>query len=466
MAGIASIPEREASLEQTLRSIAPQVDRVSVSLNGYDRWPAFLDDLPNVTAVVRPVNGGDAEKFSEVDDWDGVVVTCDDDLLYPPDYVASLLAGMKRHGSDAIVGFHGGTTSGWNGRASAATDKVIRCLDALEADDSDVNVIGTGAMAFDARRVPIWRDLFRHPNMADVHLACHAHRFGLRMVALAHKEGWLRDICPDDSPMIYASNKEQDRSSRDTRANRRAELGRVNWSAPLSRPRVRVSIATCDRPDLLLALLRDLEREAQWVDLEVSVYEDASTGYAEARAVAANNGWSWYRFPQRLGKRKHWKLVSRELADCRAATADWFVFLPDDVRLVRHALARSVDTWERLEEPSTLTLWRLKDHEGQPNWTGLLPVDRGEAFEVFHVDGIYLCRRATLEAVGYRVPGFPLKPDVTFTSSGVGRGMSLYLHRTGRRMYRVARSLALPVTGAASVMNPDVRDRRFPGVCL
>ena len=211
MAGIASVPEREQSLERTLRSIAPQVDRVSLSLNGYKRWPSFLDEFPNVRAVVRDVNGGDAEKFAEVDDWDGIVVTCDDDLLYPPDYVARLLEGLDRHGHDKLVGFHGGTTLGWNGKHSAATEKVIRCLGDLDQDDTDVNVLGTGTLAFDARYVPVWRDVFRYPNMADVHLACHARTFGIPMVAL-RSPGGLADRHlsrgrPEDLPVEQGTRR-------------------------------------------------------------------------------------------------------------------------------------------------------------------------------------------------------------------------------------------------------------------
>lgn len=468
MAGIASVPERVGSLEQTVRSLAPQVDRVFVSLNGYTSWPEFIDELTNVRAVVRDENGGDAEKFAEVDDWPGIVLTCDDDLLYPPDYADVLVAGLERHGLDTLVGFHGGTTAGWNGSHTAASVKRIRCLGDLAADDPDVNVLGTGALAFHADHVPIWRDLFWHPNMADVHLACHAHAFGLRMVALAHRAGWIQNILSAGQTGIYEANKAGDGSARDTRAARKAELDRVDWLAAPVRPRVRVSIATCERPELLDDLLTDLEIVMRRLDIHVAVYEDPSDAdYRAPRARVERNGWSWHRFDERLGKARHHELVTREMADCEASDAEWFVFLPDDVRLIRHAIPRAITTWSRLADPSTLTLWRLKDHEGQPNWTGLLPEQRDHAFEVFHVDGIYLCRRETLEFLGYRCPPLPrrYRPGRA-TSSGVGRSMSLTLHDAGRRMYRVAKSLAIPVQGAPSVMNPNVRDRRYPGVVL
>lgn len=469
MAGIASVPERERLLEQTLRSIAPQVDRVFVSLNGYTSWPGFVDELPNVFGTVRDTrNGGDAEKFADVDEWDGIVVTCDDDLVYPAGYVDALVDGLERYGG-AIVGFHGGKTLGWNGKHVAATHKQIRCLGALAEDDTDVNVLGTGALAYDTRKVPVWRGVFRSPNMADVHLACHARAFGIQMVALAHPAGWIRNILPGGTTGIYEANRDGDGSARDTRARRRAELDRHDWTAAgPPRPRVRVSVATCERPDLLDDLLVDLEREAAWLDLHVAVYDDASAAdYRAARARVERNGWEWHRTAERLGKQRHCDLVSMEMAGCESSAADWFVFLPDDVRLVRHAIPRAIDTWNRLDDPATLTLWRLRDHEGTPNWTGLLPVERDDGWEVFHVDGLYLCRRDTLDMLGYRCPALPRRWRAgRSSSSGVGRAMSTTLHDAGRRMYRVAASLAVPVPGVPSVMNPDVRDRRYPGVAL
>jgi hypothetical protein len=463
LAGIASVPERSASLELAVASLGPQVDRLAISLNGYDDVPAFLSGYPHALVFVRGGgNGGDAEKFAAVDDWDGIVVTCDDDLIYPADYVKRIRSGLDLYGPGVIVGFHGGKTLGWNGAHKAATHKAIRCLDDLGADDTDVNVLGTGVIGFRPSEVPLWRDVFRSPNMADVHLACHAHRFEIPMVALEHRAGWLRDVQPVGTPSIYESNRAADGSERDTRVARKAALDSIDWSEPARRPQVHVAIATCGRPHLLPILLDDLEREGRYVDLEVTVYEDPSDcDYGAALQIVDDNGWAWHRFDERLGRKRHGQLVARELADCRDSAAGWFVFLPDDVRLSRHAIPRAIETWRHLDDPATLTLWRLRDHEGSMNWTGKFPRDRGEAWEVFHVDGIYMCRQDALEVFDYtlpdKLPGGPM-------SSGVGRWMSLQLHNAGRRMYRVQRSLATPVLGEPSMMNPDASDRSYPGM--
>jgi hypothetical protein len=468
MAGIASIPERASSLERTLESIAPQVDEVHLSLNGYTERPAFLDRFPNVHATIRATNGGDAEKFAAVDDWDGYVATIDDDLLYPADYIETLIAGIERYDRLRAVSFHGGTTSGYSAKIhSAATVKRLRCLGTVDADDLDVNTVGTGVLGWHTAHVPIWRDLFRTPNMADVYFSCHAHRMGIPLAVLAHEQGWLQDIQPP-GPSIYESNRASDGTSLDTHKARQRELETIDWTAAPERPHVRVSIATCSRPALLLELLHDLAREARFIEIEVAVYEDpTAANYVDARDFCRKRGWTWHRFERRLGRDLHCELVTRELRDCKRSRSGWFVFLPDDVRMTKHGILRAIDTWHRLDDPATLTLWRVLNHEGQMNWTGLVPEERDAAFEIFHVDGIYLCRRDTLAFLNYRCPPISAIRRKGRTSSGVGRAMSIALHTAGKRMYRVKRSLAVPVKDVPSVMNPDACDRVHPSwACL
>lgn len=467
LVGIASIPEREASLQRVVASLAPQADRIHVALNEYQREPAFLADHPNVTAELLDAdNGGDAEKYRAVDDWDGLVATCDDDILYPADYIATLRAGIARYGPRTMVGFHGGVTLGWNGSAIAASHKRVRCLGTLDADDTDINVLGTGCLMYHAGHVPVWRDVFRSPNMADVHMACHARTMGIPMVCLAHNEGWLQDICPPvgQGRRIYDANRNRDGSRLDTREAAEAEIRRFNWlEEPPARPHVRVSVATCARPHLLAQLLDDLEREARWVDLDVAVFEDPSdTPYDALRARVRACGWEWHRMPHRMGREQYGRLVGAQYAACARSPAEWFVFMPDDVRLVRHAIPRAIATWGRLEDPATLTLWRLASLEGLANWTGKPPIPRGEATETFHVDGFFLCRRETLQRLHFACPQPAYRPE---SSSGVGRKLSRMLDARGMRMYRVDRSLGTANDGGVSVMNPGERARN-PTVTL
>lgn len=457
--GIASIPERQESLRLVVEALAPQADQIHVALNDYTRAPDWLDRFANVTwEIIGRGNLGDAEKFRAVGAHDGIAMTCDDDLLYPPDYVRELRNGLYRHGLHCAVGFHGGTTEGWTGAHGAAQHRRIRCLGTLERDDATVNVLGTGTLAWHTRHVPVWRELFRYANCADVQFAVHAHGYAIPMVALAHRAGWLEDICPGEGRRIYESNANADGTVCDTRDVRQRLIESVTWAEPPRRQRVRVSVATCDRPELLRELVDDLIAANAYLDIEFGVYHDPTDAdYDDLRALVTERGWTWHTFGRRLGKREHWRLVNQELRDCERSNADWFVFLPDDVRLVRYAIPRSIETWSRLQDPATLTLWRLRWLEGKPNWTGRRPVNGAAASEVFHVDGCYLTRRPTLNKLRFRCPEVVRRPDQAHMGSGVGSRLSRMLHARGMRMYRVNESLALPNDGGVSVMNPEER---------
>ncbi len=464
LVGVASIPERVGSLEEMLTVLAPQADKVAVSLNDYEHVPAFLSRFSNVEATIRTVNNGDAKKFAAVADWDGIVLTCDDDILYPADYVADVCAALDRWPGRA-VSYHGGTTFGWNGSFVAASGKRIRCLADQDQDDPDVNVLGTGTLGYRTKDFPVWPEVFRTPNMADVWLALHGQQLGLKMVGGRHRAGWLKDICPPvgQGRRIYDSNRHPDGSACDTTVWRERVARSSEWIVDPPRPKMHVSVATCRRPELLLELLGDLERESQWVDLTVAVFQDGPEGdYSEAREFCVQHGWPWTTFQINHGRFGHRHIVEAEFAAARGTDADWFLFMPDDVRLKRHAIPKAIVTWHRLEDPATLTLWRLQSLEGKANWTGKPPVQRDCATEIFHVDGFYLCRRPTLDLLGWHVGA--TQPQGR-TGSGVGSKISKRLHFAGARMYRVDQSLAISNDGGVSVMNCDER-QLHPAVAL
>ena len=470
LVGMASIPERERwSLLRAVGSLSPQCDRLVVCLNEYEHPPKELARFHNVEVLMKgeDANGGDAEKFAAVDDWDGIVVTTDDDILYPPDYVARIRQGLEKWGTDHAVGFHGGVTLGWDGFHVCASGKRVRCLGTLLEDDPDINVLGTGAMGFHAGHIPIWRSVFRYPNMADVHFACHARALGTPMACLSHTTGWIRDICPpvDQGRRIYDANRNGDGSRLDTRANSENEIKRFDWRQPAPpRPSIHVSISTCARPDHLRQLLDDLNREKAWVDLHVCVFEDpdGESDYDLPKRMVRRAGWEWHTFDRRLGRIDYWRAVDAEMRRAQRSNADWYLFLPDDIRLVRHAIPKAITTWYRLEDPATLTLWRLKSLEGLPNWTNKHPVAGADADETFHVDGLYLCRRDALVQLGFRVEPPNIRPP---TGSGVGRAISRKLDRLGARMYRVHESLAIANDEGGSVMNRRER-LRHPTVTI
>ena len=52
---LASVPEREAMLEKTIKSLRPQVDKIWVGLNKYQHRPKFLREVNTSFLITQQV---------------------------------------------------------------------------------------------------------------------------------------------------------------------------------------------------------------------------------------------------------------------------------------------------------------------------------------------------------------------------------------------------------------------------
>jgi len=203
---LATLPTRLAALRKTLASLRGQgVSRVNVFCDGHERAPrdlATIVDCPVVTALARDQRHrlGDTGKFFWADEVQGVHVTIDDDIVYPADYIATLVAALERHGR-AIVGVLGL-------RLASEIDSYYRdrthrfaVRDGLRVDQP-VHVLGTGTTAYVADDIPIRLADFATQNMADVWLAVRARTVDVPMIAVARPQRWLTPI-PVTGPTIY-----------------------------------------------------------------------------------------------------------------------------------------------------------------------------------------------------------------------------------------------------------------------
>jgi glycosyltransferase involved in cell wall biosynthesis len=209
--GICSIPEREASLRRTLRSIAPQCDRIHLYLDRYETVPAFLQDLPVPVHVVRSqdVPGlRDNGKFIELDRLskageDAYYLTTDDDIEYPPDYVNTMIKALQSFDDQVVVGVHGVTLQD-EPKGYYTSRRMVHAFWRELERPRLVNVLGTGTTAFRAANFPGFSlDHFAQPGMADLYLARECQRRGVAMVCVARPEAWLKDLGRPGSPTLF-----------------------------------------------------------------------------------------------------------------------------------------------------------------------------------------------------------------------------------------------------------------------
>ena len=182
IAGIATIPQRVQELINTINSLAPQVDMINVSLNGFDK-PPFSH--PKVNWYIT--DGTDEQKFKKIEG--DVYLSCDEDIIYPPDYVDIVKAKLEKYD---IISFHGRSFKQFPIQSyyKSAASK-YRCLDKVAVDIS-VHVGGTGVMAFYPEIFSLSLDELPYKYMADVQVAIAARRRGLRITCIAHEAEWIK----------------------------------------------------------------------------------------------------------------------------------------------------------------------------------------------------------------------------------------------------------------------------------
>lgn len=219
VASLASIPERTESLERTVASLLPQVDLLRVYLNGYEEVPDFLDD-PKVE-VARCGDLGDGGKFYWLEDGpDGYRLTCDDDLEYPADYAASMVAAVEEYGRRALVGLHGRRLA-----ENGVQEDGFYCLEDV-ARDEFVNVLGTGVLAYHTSTLPAGAPPTLR-NMADQWLAAWAQANEIPCVVRAHRGDWLKHT--DYDLDIWGESQRRTGSTMDVGARREEFVRSIRW---------------------------------------------------------------------------------------------------------------------------------------------------------------------------------------------------------------------------------------------
>lgn len=236
---IATLPDRVDLLRQVLASIAPQVDRVNLYLDGHEEIPRGLPPAEYVYMFRKHDTRwrGDAGKFYWADSTRGYHFTCDDDLIYPHDYVARMIETIERYQRKAAVSVLGVRFNGpWEqyyripvrSRQDGKHYKIGTAF-GLERDWW-VHGLGTGTLAYHTDTISVKRESFRLPNMADVWFALAAKRQRVPCVLIARPVNWLNILHPETT--IWS----QWNATKDDRGQSELIRDAGPWEEPLTVP--------------------------------------------------------------------------------------------------------------------------------------------------------------------------------------------------------------------------------------
>jgi hypothetical protein len=182
---IASIPDREDMLRKTVESLRGQCDKIRVALNDYDHVPDFLN---RGEFIILNNEKGDAGKFYFADKLTGYLLSGDDDLIYPENYVEYMISGVDRYRSACTL--HGKTYN----RPVVNFGQTLctyQCLSDV-IGDGKIDVGGTGVMAWHSDFLKVSYANFKSKNMADLWFSKLCWEQGVKIMCLDHKKGNLK----------------------------------------------------------------------------------------------------------------------------------------------------------------------------------------------------------------------------------------------------------------------------------
>jgi len=199
IAALATFRDRIGIVNQTILSLVDQVDLLLIYCNDEEGYHAARKISKSGTVKTYwGENITDRGKFhfcKELKDTDNVYFACDDDLIYPPDYVSHTLERLVHYKREAIVSYHGKKLVDRNLAsyyARLSTKQKIYDYRVLYnvADDHEVDLIGCGCMAFDLRY--FCPESLQEDMMTDIEVSCLAEKQGKKRMVLEHQAGWVR----------------------------------------------------------------------------------------------------------------------------------------------------------------------------------------------------------------------------------------------------------------------------------
>ncbi|MGG6895858.1 FkbM family methyltransferase [Rhizobium sp. BR 315] len=205
VAGMATVAGNEIALRATVMSLLPQVDCLYVYLNGFTQAPRFIADHPKIRHFIDTDGSryGDAGKFWGLEQVeDAVYITCDDDIIYPDDFVARMVGELAQLRGQAVFGVHGAIILQPSRGYYKDRGRAVLHFEHAFMRRRRVHVAATNACAFHSGTVKMKLTDFRHRNMADTWLAQYLHREGIPAYIAPRKERWLLPI-EVQRPTIY-----------------------------------------------------------------------------------------------------------------------------------------------------------------------------------------------------------------------------------------------------------------------
>jgi hypothetical protein len=256
--GLATIESRKNNLKLTVESLIDQVDKLIIYQNGYFEIPDFLK-TPKIevfSSIITGIDMGDAGKFYKINEYkeNYYYLTCDDDIIYPNDYVSNIITNLKKHDNKVIVSHHGRIMKKNAKSYYKDFEIAFRCLDEVNVE-MEIDFCGTGVMGLHTSLVKgLTFETFKYPNMADIWVGKFAKENDIPMLILKHNSNWIKtSLNKGDRNTIFV--KYLDNHSRQNEI-----LQSITFNTLNVKPKVIFVSCTYKRPEITKKIIQIWEK--------------------------------------------------------------------------------------------------------------------------------------------------------------------------------------------------------------
>jgi len=205
-------------------------------------------------------------------------------------------------------------------------------------------------------------------------------------------------------------------------------------------------ITTYNRPDLLSLLIDDILAEQKNHSIALIIADDASKeSYRQVYdklEKCTTISFILLNSQVHHGKQHYYKLINRLFFEIKNKTFDYYIQLPDDVRLVAGFFDKAIYQFNHINDPRKVCLNILNDFSRKgPIWVGYTPHEFGHVIKTGWMDMCYIANTRFFKTLNYSVKvdeSFSSKPGL---SSGVGMEISKNIFSKKLGMYQVKKSL-------------------------
>lgn len=197
--------EKVGSAVKTMLNQTQRITKLVLHVNGNIIPPGLPKDS-RLEVITSSVDYADNGKFKHMANHTGYLLTVDDDICYPKDYVEKMLQHIEHYDRKALIGVHGAILPIGPPLTRWSFYREMRRTHVFGKQHSSygyANVIGTGTMAFHSDLgIPNFEQMDTK-RMVDLHVAKWAQCSQIPMVVCPRNEGWLSEFESNGEERIW-----------------------------------------------------------------------------------------------------------------------------------------------------------------------------------------------------------------------------------------------------------------------